>query len=106
MHLLQPRGQHTAFTNHMCILQRLSPEISRVPEVLHGLSDFLLQYSFGPWPISPDEVFAKTQLSYAFVNLKPIVPGKQLLAMLTCCCLGGHSCRWQPAAPSGHAHCP
>jgi hypothetical protein len=47
---------------------------------------WLLQYSFGPWPISADEVFAKTQLSYAFVNLKPIVPGKQLLAMLTCCC--------------------
>jgi bis(5'-adenosyl)-triphosphatase len=36
----------------------------------------LLQYLFGPWPISADEVFAKTQLSYAFVNLKPIVPGK------------------------------
>ena len=33
------------------------------------------QYSFGPWPIAADEVFAKTQLSYAFVNLKPIVPG-------------------------------
>jgi hypothetical protein len=35
-----------------------------------------VQYSFGPWPISAEEVFAKTQLSYAFVNLKPIVPGE------------------------------
>eukprot|EP00878_Enallax_costatus_P033750 GHUV01037303.1.p1 GENE.GHUV01037303.1~~GHUV01037303.1.p1 ORF type:complete len:113 (+),score=9.24 GHUV01037303.1:141-479(+) len=34
------------------------------------------QYEFGPYPISASEVFAKTQLSYAFVNLKPIVPGE------------------------------
>jgi hypothetical protein len=42
----------------------------------------LLQYLFGPWPISADEVFAKTQLSYAFVNLKPIVPGGYVLRVV------------------------
>jgi diadenosine tetraphosphate (Ap4A) HIT family hydrolase len=30
---------------------------------------------FGPWPIAPSEIFATSELSFAFVNLKPIVPG-------------------------------
>lgn len=33
------------------------------------------QYSFGPHPIPGSHVFALTPLSYAFVNLKPVVPG-------------------------------
>jgi hypothetical protein len=33
------------------------------------------EYRFGPWPIGASEVFARTALSYAFVNLKPLVPG-------------------------------
>jgi hypothetical protein len=33
------------------------------------------QYKFGPWPIAASEVFLRTQLSFAFVNLKPLVPG-------------------------------
>ena len=37
-------------------------------------------YSFGPWPISPTEVFATSPLSFAFVNLKPIVPGHVLVS--------------------------
>jgi hypothetical protein len=37
-----------------------------------------LQYEFGPYPINANEVFAKSQLSFAFVNLKPIVPGAQM----------------------------
>ncbi len=32
-------------------------------------------YKFGQWHIDPSEVFAKSALSFAFVNLKPIVPG-------------------------------
>ena len=39
----------------------------------HGL----LQFQFGPWPIAQSEVFLTTRLSYAFVNLKPVVPGGQ-----------------------------
>ncbi|WIA15547.1 hypothetical protein OEZ85_002180 [Tetradesmus obliquus] len=38
------------------------------------------QYEFGPYPINANEVFAKTQLSFAFVNLKPIVPGHVLIS--------------------------
>jgi len=37
-------------------------------------------YSFGPWPISPTEVFATSPLCFAFVNLKPIVPGHVLVS--------------------------
>eukprot|EP00955_Chlamydomonas_euryale_P088887 364419-Chlamydomonas_euryale.AAC.3 len=33
------------------------------------------QYSFGPHTIRGSEVFALTDLSFAFVNLKPVVPG-------------------------------
>lgn len=32
-------------------------------------------YQFGPIKLSSSQVFLRTQLSYAFVNLKPIVPG-------------------------------
>ncbi|PIA59722.1 hypothetical protein AQUCO_00400548v1 [Aquilegia coerulea] len=32
-------------------------------------------YKFGPYKISEKEVFYTTQLSYAMVNLRPLVPG-------------------------------
>ena len=35
---------------------------------------------FGPWTISRNEVFAESPLSFAFVNLKPVVPGHVLVA--------------------------
>ena len=35
---------------------------------------------FGPWPVAADELFVATPLSYAFVNLKPVVPGHVLVA--------------------------
>jgi diadenosine tetraphosphate (Ap4A) HIT family hydrolase len=35
---------------------------------------------FGPWSIAPSEVFASTPLSFAFVNLKPVVPGHVLVS--------------------------
>ncbi|GBG60253.1 hypothetical protein CBR_g3497 [Chara braunii] len=37
-------------------------------------------YSFGPHPIHFREVFLVTSLSYAFVNLKPVVPGHVLVS--------------------------
>lgn len=40
----------------------------------------LQAYSFGPWPIQASEVFLATPLSFAFVNLKPIVPGHVLIS--------------------------
>ncbi|KAG8371608.1 hypothetical protein BUALT_Bualt13G0106000 [Buddleja alternifolia] len=36
-------------------------------------------YSFGPYKISRKEVFYSTQLSYAFVNLRPVVPVKRFI---------------------------
>lgn len=40
------------------------------------------KYSFGPHPIPGSHVFALTPLSYAFVNLKPVVPGHVLVSPL------------------------
>lgn len=37
-------------------------------------------FKFGPWPINESEVFATTEHSFAFVNLKPIVPGHVLIS--------------------------
>lgn len=37
------------------------------------------QHHFGPFKINDSEVFAKTPLSLAFVNLKPVVPGHVLI---------------------------
>jgi len=47
------------------------------PQATSSLSrpSFQLQYKFGPWPIAASEVFVRTELSFAFVNLKPLVPG-------------------------------
>lgn len=40
-----------------------------------GLTVPSQDYLFGPWTIHASEVFATSPLSYAFVNLKPVVPG-------------------------------
>lgn len=37
-------------------------------------------FYFGKWKIDPTEVFLITQHSYAFVNLKPVVPGHVLVS--------------------------
>lgn len=36
------------------------------------------QYKFGPHMIDQQDVFYTTDLSYAFVNLRPVLPGKCL----------------------------
>lgn len=36
-------------------------------------------YKFGAYKIRPSEVFYSTDLSYAMVNLRPLVPGRTLL---------------------------
>jgi len=41
-----------------------------------------LQYNFGPYKIRGDEVFYISKLSFAFVNLKPVVPGHVLISPL------------------------
>lgn len=37
-------------------------------------------YSFGPWTIHSSEIFSTSPLSFAFVNLKPVVPGHVLVS--------------------------
>ena len=37
---------------------------------------------FGPWDIDEAEIFTETELSFAFVNLKPVVPGALLQAAI------------------------
>ena len=37
-------------------------------------------YKFGPWPIEQSEVFAESKYCFAFVNLKPILPGHVLVS--------------------------
>ena len=37
---------------------------------------------FGPHKIHASEIFARTALSFAFVNLKPVVPGRSNNAMV------------------------
>ncbi|KAG1671713.1 hypothetical protein FOA52_007505 [Chlamydomonas sp. UWO 241] len=44
----------------------------------HAAAD--TQYSFGPYTIRGSEVFAVTEHSIAFVNLKPVVPGHVLVS--------------------------
>ena len=36
----------------------------------------LQEYNFGKWPIAESEVFATSKFAFAFVNLKPLVPGE------------------------------
>ncbi|CDP04016.1 unnamed protein product [Coffea canephora] len=38
-------------------------------------------YAFGPYKIDPKEVFYSTHLSYAMVNLRPLLPGHILFCM-------------------------
>ncbi|QDZ21424.1 bis(5'-adenosyl)-triphosphatase [Chloropicon primus] len=40
---------------------------------------------FGPWTISRGEIFAESSLSFAFVNLKPVVSGHVLVAPKRVC---------------------
>jgi hypothetical protein len=40
------------------------------------LFSLLASYKFGPYKIDAREVFHATPLSYAMVNLRPLLPGK------------------------------
>ncbi|KAL4610990.1 hypothetical protein ACB092_08G091800 [Castanea dentata] len=41
-------------------------------------------YMFGTYKIHQNEVFYSTQLSYAFVNLRPVVPAQKIGSQLEC----------------------
>lgn len=39
-------------------------------------------YKFGPYKIEPKEVFYSSELSYAMVNLRPVVPGTRSFCII------------------------
>ncbi|XP_075515200.1 bifunctional bis(5'-adenosyl)-triphosphatase/adenylylsulfatase FHIT-like [Primulina tabacum] len=70
------------------LLRSTAATLTRVPSNLTRASSSFMQpltemdsesYMFGPYKIDPKEVFYSTQLSYAFVNLRPLVPGHVLV---------------------------
>lgn len=75
--------------DHFCIF-RLQSACTHIANLLHTpppshiprppLPSKKQDYSFGPWTIAASEVFAVSPLSFAFVNLKPIVPGHVLVS--------------------------
>ncbi|KAK4440920.1 Bifunctional bis(5'-adenosyl)-triphosphatase/adenylylsulfatase FHIT [Sesamum alatum] len=58
-------------------LPRASSSYSHNPHRMESES-----YAFGPYKIGAKEVFYSTQLSYALVNLRPVVPGHILYSVL------------------------
>ncbi|XP_073140671.1 bifunctional bis(5'-adenosyl)-triphosphatase/adenylylsulfatase FHIT [Henckelia pumila] len=69
-------------------LHSTAATLTRVPSNLTRASSSFLQpptemgsesYMFGPYKIDAREVFYSTQLSYALVNLRPLVPGHVLV---------------------------
>lgn len=58
--------------------------------------------SFGPYTIRGNEIFVETPLSFAFVNLKPVVPGAACWVQHTII-FSGWPCRGQNVCCSaGH----
>lgn len=41
-----------------------------------------MDYKFGPYKIDAKEVFYSTNLSYALVNLRPLLPGNSLFHIM------------------------
>ncbi|OIT01107.1 bifunctional bis(5'-adenosyl)-triphosphataseadenylylsulfatase fhit [Nicotiana attenuata] len=57
-------------TNHFFHLARVFSSISHSQSKMEADS-----YMFGPYKIDKKEVFYSTDLSYALVNLRPLLPG-------------------------------
>eukprot|EP00884_Botryococcus_braunii_P005971 jgi/Botrbrau1/15375/Bobra.43_2s0006.1 len=55
---------------------------ARRPEVLNSMATMSTQagFLFATFPIRRSEVFAETEMAFAFVNLKPVVPGHVLVS--------------------------
>ncbi len=60
-------------------VDRRPVHVTRAIKKMHTVESSPLRL-FGPWPIASSEVFATSELSFAFVNLKPIVPGHVLVS--------------------------
>nr|GMD73198.1 bifunctional bis(5'-adenosyl)-triphosphatase/adenylylsulfatase FHIT [Ipomoea batatas] len=69
----RPTSDHRFCTTR--VLSSLSNHSQRKMEAEH--------YQFGPYEINPKEVFFSSKLSYALVNLRPLVPGFWLKCGIT-----------------------
>lgn len=61
----------------------LSPALALAPRLIHAPRrppTAPQDYPFGAYTVHASEVFATTPLSYAFVNLKPVLPGHVLVS--------------------------
>lgn len=70
----------------------------------HQLPSSTQTYAFGPYPIEASEVFVTSQLSYAFVNLKPIVPGRSPPRRAKLCAANHSGTHNSLLAPPPHTH--
>ncbi|GFR48626.1 hypothetical protein Agub_g10541, partial [Astrephomene gubernaculifera] len=71
-----------AFGLHFSRATALRARIFQRPNLQQRFAtmDKSVTYKFGPHPIPGSHVFALTDLSYGFVNLKPVVPGHVLVS--------------------------
>ncbi|KAL0919507.1 hypothetical protein M5K25_011605 [Dendrobium thyrsiflorum] len=61
------------FIPKLTVNRRLPSPTARL---FHGMAQTESeQFTFGPYKINPSEVFYSTKLSYALVNLRPLLPG-------------------------------
>lgn len=68
---------------HMPVQSHRRPDLYRLTMSPVELPDFSTEYhNFGGHQISRNEVFYETMLSLAFVNLKPVVPGRKFVPTL------------------------
>ncbi|XP_051708220.1 bis(5'-adenosyl)-triphosphatase isoform X2 [Oryctolagus cuniculus] len=82
--LLLPEVSRTSYLpssciNTLCVRPLRSPRHSQCSERLHPEK---MSFRFGQHLIKPSVVFLKTELSFALVNRKPVVPGHVLVCPL------------------------
>ncbi|PRQ34886.1 putative adenylylsulfatase [Rosa chinensis] len=57
------------------LISRSSTSRGLIPTRFFSTKMALESYTFGPYKIDSREVFYNTNLSYALVNMRPVVPG-------------------------------
>jgi len=80
----RPPGHLTAAQRQQHMSRAGSPPMQTISHAADGSASRQAggeeTYAFGPWKICASEVFLTTSLSFAFVNLRPLVPGHVLVS--------------------------
>ncbi|KAI3450176.1 hypothetical protein Pfo_006841 [Paulownia fortunei] len=63
------------FTSRHLLLRRPTAAVRIIRASSSSAQTPRQAFTFGPYEIDPKEVFYATQLSFAFVNLRPVLPG-------------------------------